>query len=115
LRCNIEQNKKKERRDTETDAFLPVWFQLPRSFYVRLVETANETGLSSAAILKEGLNLFREKHLRKHQPQLVSPEKSDAASILARKQWTRLTPKERSERARALAQKRWKKAESEGK
>jgi hypothetical protein len=96
------------RAEKEINSLLPIWFQLPRSFYVRLYQTAKDCGLSPAAVLKEGVKLVSEKHERKAEQQLPADiDQSQAASVLASKQWKKITPEERRERASALAKKRW--------
>jgi hypothetical protein len=107
LRCPIEAKKRNARADEEINALLPIWFQLPRSFYVRLFETAKDCGLSPAAVLKEGVKLVSEKHQRKTEQRPTDVDQSQAASVLASKQWTKISPEQRREHARALAKKRW--------
>jgi hypothetical protein len=115
--------------DTLNDAFIPIWFKVPASFYrvlervavdakmrapdvlaesVKLFEKlhtiAKEAGMTRSEFLREGAKLIRDRKRSLHKP---------AGKPLVAYRWAKVPPEQRSEMARELARQRWAKRDQD--
>lgn len=93
---------------------IPVWVDLPPSFYTRLNELAREMQKPRRELLIEGLTLIKKQANQKPlgverviKDAVMQQSVREFASKRAKKMWEQATPEERAERARLMAEARW--------
>ncbi|MBL0158872.1 MAG: hypothetical protein IPP47_17450 [Bryobacterales bacterium] len=84
---------------------LPVWFELPTSFFVKLKRLTDRSGSSSTEVLKKALRLFEESLEPKTTEIGESADRSPAS--LSSLRWAKMSSEERSEFARKMSLRRW--------
>ncbi len=90
---------------------LPVWFELPPSFFVKLKRLTDRSGLSSTEVLKKALRLFEESLAPKSVAAAESADRSPAS--LSSLRWAKMSGEQRSEFARKMSLRRWGKRKNE--
>ena len=107
--------------DPLNEAFIPVWFKVPASFYRHLERVAVDTEMKAPDVLAESVRLFEKLHAVAKEAGLTRSEylREAAKLIRGRKRshqadkplvayrWAKVSPEERSEIARQLARQRW--------
>jgi hypothetical protein len=103
---------------------IPVWVDIPPSFYTQLNDLARELKRPRRELLMEGLSLVKKQARQKPlgverivKDAVMQQSVREFASKRAKKMWEQATPEERAERARLMAEARWgkKKPDASGK
>jgi hypothetical protein len=108
--------------DPLNDAFIPVWFKVPASFYRRLERVAVDAKMKAPEVLTESVKLFEKFHpIAKEAGMTRSECLREAAKLIRDRKrsrqpadkplvayrWAKVPPEQRSEIARELARQRW--------
>ncbi len=110
-----------KKSDPLNEAFVPVWFKLPASFYRLLERVAVNTEMKASDVLAESVRLLDKLHAVAKEAGLSRSEYFREAAKLIRDRkrsheadkplvayrWAKASPEQRSEIARELARQRW--------
>ena len=84
---------------------LPIWFSLPLSFFSKLKQLADATGLESTEVLKNALSAYEREIENQVTESVPRPDSSPAA--LSKLRWSRMSPEQRSAFMQKISRRRW--------